>query len=136
MWKYSDLLRNIYKKTGTHDPFKIAMYFDIPTYYVQIDSPLAKTIYLYGQPIILLSDKLQESSAKYYVCGHELGHIFKHTGIVSHMIVTHILDLTWNVKLTNLVLISVMLYITKKTDITLMRSINLTTHMEYLKIST
>ena len=82
MWKYSDLLRNIYKKTGTHDPFKIAMYFDIPTYYVQIDSPLAKTIYLYGQPIILLSDKLQESSAKYYVCGHELGHIFKHTGLV------------------------------------------------------
>ncbi|MCR1900909.1 ImmA/IrrE family metallo-endopeptidase [Ligilactobacillus apodemi] len=81
MWKYSDLLRNIYKKTGTHDPFKIAMYFDIPTYYVQISSPLAKAIYLYGQPIILLSDKLRDSSAKYYICGHELGHIFKHTGI-------------------------------------------------------
>lgn len=81
MWKYSNLLERIYKKTGTYDPFEIASYFNFPIQYINMDSPLAKTIYLYDQPIILMSSKLKEYTSKYYVCGHELGHIFEHTGI-------------------------------------------------------
>lgn len=81
MWKYREILEKIYDQTNTYDPLEIAKYFDIPIKYIDMLSPLAKTIYLYEQPVILMSDSLYESNAKYYVCGHELGHIFKHTGI-------------------------------------------------------
>lgn len=81
MWKYRKILEKIYDQTDTYDPLEIAKYFDIPIKYIDMLNPLAKTIYLYDQPVILMSDSLYESNAKYYVCGHELGHIFKHTGI-------------------------------------------------------
>lgn len=81
MLKYGKILKRIYDETNTYDPFEIARHFDTPVEYTDITNPPAKTVYLEGQPIILLSNKLRESNARYYICGHELGHIFKHTGI-------------------------------------------------------
>lgn len=80
-WRYENILEEIYEEFGTYDPFEIARYLDIPIEYSPISQPLAKTTYLFNQPIITMSDELQDSNLKYFVCAHELGHIFKHTGI-------------------------------------------------------
>ena len=81
MLKYGKILKRIYDETNTYDPFEIARHFDAPIEYTDITDPPVKTVYLEDQPIILLSEKLRESSARYYICGHELGHVFKHAGI-------------------------------------------------------
>lgn len=66
---------------GTCNPFEICRQEDIPIEYVDINCPLAETVFLHDHPIILLSGELAESRERYFVCAHELAHVELHNGL-------------------------------------------------------
>lgn len=82
-------IKALKQKYGSYDPFEICKKEDIPIEYQNIDYPQSDTTYLEGLPIILLSYKLKETSEKYFVCAHELGHVLLHDGLQSYYILNH-----------------------------------------------
>lgn len=77
-------IRGIKNQYGTCNPFEICHQEDIPIEYVDIDCPLAETVFLHGHPIILLSKELMGSRERYFVCAHELAHVKLHNGLQSY----------------------------------------------------
>lgn len=74
-------IRGMKNQYGTCNPFEICRQEDIPIEYVDINCPLAETVFLHDHPIILLSGELAESRERYFVCAHELAHVELHNGL-------------------------------------------------------
>lgn len=87
--KYLGLINNLWSKYETYNPFEICNLKGIPIEYKNIDKPKGDTVYLFGHPIILLSNNLVESTEKYYVCAHELAHVELHNGLQSYYTQNH-----------------------------------------------
>lgn len=75
------------EKYKTCNPFCICKNLGVYVEYANLDNPLGDTIYLDGSPIIILSNKLEETSKKYFVCAHELGHVVLHNGIQNYYLI-------------------------------------------------
>ncbi|GEK28118.1 ImmA/IrrE family metallo-endopeptidase [Furfurilactobacillus siliginis] len=64
-------------KYHTAGPFQIAEKLNVQTDWISIDDfPLGKTIYDSNSPLILLNENIKNSSQRYFVMCHELGHVF------------------------------------------------------------
>lgn len=87
--KQAELIKNLWSKYYTYDPFEICRQKSIPIEYQNIDKPKGDTVYLLGKPIILLSDSISESPERYFICAHELAHVTLHNGLQSYYTQNH-----------------------------------------------
>nr|WP_321314973.1 ImmA/IrrE family metallo-endopeptidase [uncultured Ligilactobacillus sp.] len=74
---------------GSVNPFLICDKKDIPVEYQNITKPKGDTIYLFNNPIIILSSSIRYSPERYFVCAHELSHILLHNGLQSYYTQNH-----------------------------------------------
>ncbi|MFT8610542.1 MAG: ImmA/IrrE family metallo-endopeptidase [Liquorilactobacillus nagelii] len=74
---------------GTYNPFPICEKKNISINYIDVERPLGDTVYDNDEPVILLANSIRESSQRYFVCAHELGHVMLHTGIQGYYIVNN-----------------------------------------------
>lgn len=76
-------------KYDSINPFHICREKGIPIEYQNMLKPKGDTTYLFGKPIILLSDSIIDSPERYFVCTHELSHILLHNGLQSYYTQNH-----------------------------------------------
>lgn len=82
-----ELAQTLGKRYGTFDPFVIAEKLNIDIQYKPFfEEPLGDIINFMGRPIILLSDTIKDSTQRYFVCAHELGHAIEHADMQSYYI--------------------------------------------------
>lgn len=74
---------------GSFDPFEICKQKDINIRFKNVDRPKGDTIYLFNNPIIMLSSSIRYSPERYFVCAHELSHILLHNGLQSYYTQNH-----------------------------------------------
>lgn len=74
---------------GIFNPFSICEEKNISINYIDVERPLGDTVYDDEEPVILLADSIRESSQRYFVCAHELGHVMMHTEIQGYYIVNN-----------------------------------------------
>lgn len=80
-----EIIENLYDQFGTLDPFNLIEQNGIELHYVPfLDNPLGQYIKLSDTPTILLSDRLENSSERYFVVSHELHHALEHEDISSY----------------------------------------------------
>lgn len=85
--RHLKLIKNIYLKCGSYNPFVISESLNIEIKYVPFGkSPLGQVAYMYGTPIILLNEDLDDSNERFFVCAHELYHALEHTSLSSYYI--------------------------------------------------
>ncbi|WP_252902502.1 ImmA/IrrE family metallo-endopeptidase [Paucilactobacillus hokkaidonensis] len=83
-------MAQINKQTGTYNPFLIADKLNIEVHWKNIyPRPFGETFYYGEQPIIMLSNSIKDSTERYFVLAHELGHVIEHQGLsaTTHQIV-------------------------------------------------
>lgn len=82
-----DIIKFIKHRYGSYDPFVLADKLNVELYWSDIGpDPLGETIYDKHQPIVLLSDMIKERPQRYYVMGHELGHVIEHEDLAAYYI--------------------------------------------------
>ena len=74
-----NLLSNLKRKYKTIDPFEIADQIGVEVRYVDFPTnPLGQYISIAGTPMILLSSKIENTNARYFVAAHELHHAIEY----------------------------------------------------------
>lgn len=85
--KIKTLLEELYSKYKTLDPFILIERIGIELRYVNyLDNPSGQYQKLLGDPIILLSESLENDPKKYYIAAHELYHSLEHSDLISYYI--------------------------------------------------
>ncbi len=70
---------------GTADPFTIADKLNIEVQWRELTPGiLGKTVYVFGQPIVMLDNCVKHSVQSTFVMAHELGHVLLHEGLASY----------------------------------------------------
>ncbi|KRO09431.1 hypothetical protein IV59_GL000644 [Paucilactobacillus hokkaidonensis] len=78
-------MAQINKQTGTYNPFLIADKLNIEVHWKNIyPRPFGETFYYGEQPIIMLSNSIKDSTERYFVLAHELGHVIEHQGLSAY----------------------------------------------------
>lgn len=87
MTNLNELMNIIGDRYGTYNPFTIADKLNIDVYWKNIfPRPYAETLYYGRQPVIMMSNIIKDTPEKYYVLGHELGHVIEHDGLTAYYI--------------------------------------------------
>jgi len=90
MAKTSELNKLVFaigKRYGTFDPFVWADKLNLEIDWKELDSkPLAKTIYFFNDPVIIISNSIKYSNQRYFVIAHEIGHILEHKGLAAYYV--------------------------------------------------
>lgn len=85
--KVNDLVDEIGQRYGTYDPFVIADKLNVDIRWADIyPRPYGDTIYYGDEPVVMLSNAVRDSPERYYVLGHELGHVIIHEGLTAYYI--------------------------------------------------
>ena len=82
-------IQGLFNKFNSFDPFEICKQKNINIKFKDIERPKGDTIYLFNNPVIVLSDKIRYSPERYFVCAHELSHILLHNGLQSYYTQNH-----------------------------------------------
>lgn len=87
MTNLNELMNIIGDRYGTYNPFTIADKLNIDVYWKDFfPRPYAETLYYGDEPVVMLSNAIRESPERYYVLGHELGHVIIHDGLTAYYI--------------------------------------------------
>lgn len=79
------LLRNLRDQFDTVNPVYLTEQLGIEVRYVEfLENPLGQFLNLFGEPVILLSEVIENTNAKYFVLAHELHHALVHGEIGSY----------------------------------------------------
>lgn len=77
-----DIIPYLIHRYGSADPFKIAEQLNVDVRWTDLGGEvLGRTRNLFGQPIVMLDFSIRESLKKYFVMGHELGHVLLHADV-------------------------------------------------------
>lgn len=83
----NECTRLVTARYGTADPFLIAEKLNVEVDWSSLGtSPLGKTIYDNGAPIIMLNSRIKNSPLRYFTMAHELGHVILQEGLVGYYI--------------------------------------------------
>lgn len=78
--RINKLLVSLYNAYHTVNPFYIFEELGIEYYYVNyLDNPLGQYLKIMGKPVILLSDRLENTNQRYFIAAHELHHALAHS---------------------------------------------------------
>lgn len=90
MGKTSDLNKLVFtigQRYGTFDPFIWADKLNLDIKWKELDSrPLAKTVYFFNEPVVMMSNDIRDSNQRYFVLAHEIGHVLEHKGLAAYYI--------------------------------------------------
>lgn len=90
MGKTSDLNKLVFaigKRYGTFDPFVWADKLNLDIQWKELlPKPLAKTVYFFDEPVIMMSNNIKYSNQRYFVLAHEIGHVLEHKGLAAYYI--------------------------------------------------
>lgn len=90
MGEISDLNKLVFtigKRYGTFDPFVWADKLNLDIRWKELlTKPLAKTVYFFDDPVIMMSNNIKYSNQRYFVLAHEIGHILEHKGLSAYYI--------------------------------------------------
>ncbi|WP_137597406.1 ImmA/IrrE family metallo-endopeptidase [Paucilactobacillus kaifaensis] len=85
--EFNNLVDEIGERYGTYDPFIIADKLNIDVRWADIyPRPYGDTMYYGDEPVVMLSNAIRDSPERYYVLGHELGHVIIHKGLTAYYI--------------------------------------------------
>lgn len=80
-------INDVYRETRTFDPIDIAAWHNIEIKYVPfLDNPAGQSVSVLGSPLILISDKIEESNQRYFVIAHEIYHSLQHTDLSGYYV--------------------------------------------------
>lgn len=83
--RITELIESLYERFGSLNPFTLVDNYGIELHYVPFgDNPMGQYVKILGTPTILLNDKLENSSERIFVLGHELHHALEHESISSY----------------------------------------------------
>lgn len=86
----AELIEELYEQFGTLDPFAIVEKNGIDLHYVPFgDNPMGQYIKMLNTPTILLNDKLEGSSKRFFVLSHELHHALEHEDLSGYYVFNH-----------------------------------------------
>ncbi|WP_262315407.1 ImmA/IrrE family metallo-endopeptidase [Lacticaseibacillus parakribbianus] len=81
----NDMVPFIAHRYGTADPFTIAEQLNIDVRWRDLGPGImGKTVYVFGQPTVLLNPQVKDTPERLFVMAHELGHVILHEGLASY----------------------------------------------------
>ncbi len=90
MGKISDLNKLVFtigKRYGTFNPFTWADKLNLDIQWKELlPKPLAKTVYFFDEPVIMMSNSIKYSNQRYFVLAHEIGHVLEHKGLAAYYV--------------------------------------------------
>lgn len=90
---HDKLIKELYKKHKTFDPFELSEKLNIEIFYVPFNRrPLGKSIKdeVFDTPLILLDSSLKNTKEAFFVCAHELCHSICHDELYSYYIANYV----------------------------------------------
>lgn len=83
----NEMIQRIYKRLETLDPITIAEHYGIEIRYVPfLDNPYGQSLTILNDPIILISDQIQDSNQRHFVLAHELYHSLQHSDLSGYYV--------------------------------------------------
>lgn len=77
--KQEQIIEKLFIQYGTYNPFDLTELLGIDVIFVEfLEKPLGRTTYFFGEPTILISSLIMNSSERFFVCAHELYHAIDH----------------------------------------------------------
>ncbi|WP_056942496.1 ImmA/IrrE family metallo-endopeptidase [Secundilactobacillus kimchicus] len=83
--RIAEISRIVTNSYHTADPFVLADKLNIDVRWKSLGrSPLGKTMYDNGEPIVLLNEQIHDQPLRYFTMAHELGHIIMQEGLIGY----------------------------------------------------
>lgn len=83
----NEMIQKLYARLNTLDPLIIAEHYGIEIRYVPfLANPYGQSLTILNDPIILISDHLEDSNQRHFVLAHELYHSLQHSDLSGYYV--------------------------------------------------